>query len=67
MFSAHAAEFIDQGVFMLKMGLILAAGVNAAIFHSGPFTTRGALEHRCACAGIGPRGGGDLARACGPA
>ena len=39
MFSAHAAEFIDQGVFMLKMGLILAAGVNAAIFHSGPFTT----------------------------
>lgn len=37
MFSAHAAEFIDQRIFMLKMGLILAAGINAAIFHSGPF------------------------------
>jgi uncharacterized protein DUF6644 len=37
MFSAHAAEFIDQRLFMLKMGLILAAGINAAIFHSGPF------------------------------
>jgi hypothetical protein len=38
MFSAHAAEFLDQRVFMLKMGLILAAGVNAAVFHTGPFT-----------------------------
>jgi hypothetical protein len=37
MFSAHAAEFIDQRIFMLKMGLILVAGINAAIFHSGPF------------------------------
>ena len=37
MFSAHAAEFIGQPIFMLKMGLILAAGINAAIFHSGPF------------------------------
>jgi hypothetical protein len=37
MFSAHAAEFINQRIFMLKMGLILAAGINAAIFHSGPF------------------------------
>ncbi|HEY3177479.1 MAG TPA: DUF6644 family protein [Casimicrobiaceae bacterium] len=37
MFSAHAAEFIVQRIFMLKMGLILVAGINAAIFHSGPF------------------------------
>src|ERR1700716_2896717 len=37
MFSAHAAEFIDQRIFMLKMGLILAAGINAAVFHTGPF------------------------------
>jgi hypothetical protein len=36
MFTAHAAEFITQPVFMLKMGLILAAGVNAAILHMGP-------------------------------
>ena len=35
MFTAHAAEFITQPVFMLKMGLILAAGVNAAMLHVG--------------------------------
>jgi hypothetical protein len=38
MFSAHAAEFIEQRVFLLKMSLILLAGINAAIFHTGPFT-----------------------------
>lgn len=36
MFSAHAAEFIGQPVFLLKMGLILAAGANAALLHRGP-------------------------------
>jgi len=36
MFTAHAAEFITQPVFMLKMGLILAGGVNAAMLHVGP-------------------------------
>lgn len=36
MFTAHAAEFLVQPVFMLKMGLILAAGVNAALLHTGP-------------------------------
>ena len=36
MFSAHAAEFLVQPVFMLKMGLILAGGVNAAMLHTGP-------------------------------
>jgi hypothetical protein len=36
MFSAHASEFISQRVFLLKMSLILAAGVNAAILHTGP-------------------------------
>ena len=35
MFTAHAAEFLVQPVFMLKMGLILAAGVNAAVLHTG--------------------------------
>jgi hypothetical protein len=39
MFSAHAAEFVEQRVFLLKMGLILLAGINAALFHTGPFTT----------------------------
>jgi len=36
MFTAHAAEFIVQPVFMLKMGLILAGGINAAVLHMGP-------------------------------
>src|SRR4030095_17202878 len=34
MFSAHAAEFLAQRVFMLKMGLILAAGGEAGGFPS---------------------------------
>jgi len=36
MFTAHAAEFIVQPVFMLKMALILAGGINAAVLHMGP-------------------------------
>jgi hypothetical protein len=39
MFVAHASEFIANPVFVLKIGLILAAGVNAAVFHTGPFRT----------------------------
>lgn len=34
MFTAHATEFIQSGVFVLKMALILAAGLNAALFHT---------------------------------
>ena len=34
MFTAHATEFISSPVFVLKMGLILAAGLNAALFHA---------------------------------
>ena len=37
MFTAHAADFIASGVFALKMGIILLAGVNAAAFHVGVF------------------------------
>jgi hypothetical protein len=36
MFTAHAAEFLVQPLFMLKMGLILAGGINAAMLHMGP-------------------------------
>jgi hypothetical protein len=35
MFTAHAAEFITLPVFILKMGLILAGGINAVIVHTG--------------------------------
>jgi hypothetical protein len=35
MFTAHAAEFLDQPVFLLKMTLIFVAGVNAALLRVG--------------------------------
>ena len=34
MFTAHATDFIQSPVFALKMSLILAAGLNAALFHA---------------------------------
>ena len=34
MFTAHATEFIESEVFIIKMLLIMAAGVNAALFHT---------------------------------
>ena len=34
MFLAHASEFVESEVFILKMLLIMAAGLNAALFHS---------------------------------
>ena len=39
MFSAHASDFISNRAFQVKMGLLLVAGINAAIFHTGPYTT----------------------------
>ena len=39
MFTAHASEFITSPVFALKMCLIMAAGLNAAIFHTVTFRT----------------------------
>ena len=39
MFTAHASEFVQSNVFILKMLLILAAGLNAALFHAVTFRT----------------------------
>jgi hypothetical protein len=39
MFTAHASDFIDSPVFVLKMSLIMAAGANAAVFHAVVFRT----------------------------
>lgn len=39
MFTAHATEFIQSNVFVIKMLLILAAGLNAALFHAVTFRT----------------------------
>ena len=35
LFTAHAGDFLENRVFLLKMGLILAAGVNAGLLHAG--------------------------------
>jgi hypothetical protein len=37
MFLANSAELIASRVFALKMGLLLAAGINAVIFRTGPY------------------------------
>ncbi len=37
MFAAHADDLLGNRAFQLKMGLLLAAGMNAAIFHTGPY------------------------------
>jgi hypothetical protein len=37
MFAAHATEFGGSTVFRLKLGLIAAACLNAAVFHRVPF------------------------------
>ena len=39
MFVAHAGDFIASPVFVLKICLILTAGVNAAVFRAGVFRT----------------------------
>ena len=39
MFSAHAEDFLGNRAFQLKMALLLAAILNAAMFHTGPYTT----------------------------
>ena len=37
MFAAHAGDFLGNRAFQLKMALLIAAGINAAIFHTGPY------------------------------
>lgn len=37
MFAAHANDLLNNRAFQLKMALLLAAGMNAAIFHTGPY------------------------------
>lgn len=37
LFIAHAVDLIGNRVFILKLGLIFLAGINAAVFHTGPY------------------------------
>ncbi len=44
MFTAHTADFLGNGVFMLKMGLILTAGLNAGLLHAGAMRAAGSWD-----------------------
>lgn len=37
MFSAHAGDFLGNRAFQLKMALLMAAGINAIVFHTIPY------------------------------
>ncbi|VVM45165.1 hypothetical protein PS645_00459 [Pseudomonas fluorescens] len=39
MFSAHPHDFASNNVFILKLGLIATAGINAGLFHVGVYRT----------------------------
>ena len=39
MFTAHAADFVSNRAFVLKMTLLMAGGANALWFHLGPYRT----------------------------
>ena len=45
MFITHAGDFVSNGAFQIKLLLIMAAGVNAALFHLGVFRTVAAWDH----------------------
>ncbi|MEP7330062.1 MAG: DUF6644 family protein [Betaproteobacteria bacterium] len=44
MFTAHVEDFLTNRVFILKMGLIGTAGVNAALLHTGVMRTVAAWD-----------------------
>ena len=44
MFTAHAADYLTNEVFMLKMGLILVAGINAGLLHVGALRSVGSWD-----------------------
>lgn len=39
MFAAHAGDFVSNPAFVAKIGLLMAAGANAAAFHAGVYQT----------------------------
>jgi hypothetical protein len=39
MFTAHATDVLGNRTFQLKMALLMAAGINAVIFRTGPYQT----------------------------
>lgn len=48
LFMTHANELVGNRVFVAKMGLIMLAGVNAAVFHTGARAGARAWDSGCA-------------------
>ncbi len=44
LFLAHAADLIGNRVFIAKLGLIFLAGINAVMFHTGPYVNVAAWD-----------------------
>ena len=44
MFTAHTADFVGNDIFLLKMGLILTAGINAGLLHRGAMRAAGSWD-----------------------
>ena len=57
MFMAHAADLVGNRAFVVKLSLIFAAGINAAVFHAGAVSHGRAVGQR-----RGDAGGGEAAR-----
>jgi hypothetical protein len=45
MFAAHAAEWVGNPAFWVKLGFLAAAGLNALVFDRGIFRSVGAWNH----------------------
>jgi len=58
LFLAHAADLVGNRVFILKLGIITLAGINAAIFHTGPYARAADWD-----AGVAPPPGARLCAA----
>ena len=48
LFLTHADDLVGNRVFVLKMGLIMLAGVNAAVFHTGAHADIRSWDSGCA-------------------
>lgn len=44
MFSAHPQDFAANGIFLLKLGLLGTAGINAVLFHVGVYRSVSAWD-----------------------
>lgn len=52
MFATQPGEFVGNGVFILKLGLIVVAGLNALVFHRGVYRSVARWDINTAAPGI---------------